>query len=154
MLALELGVQIALTSAEGIDEARLRRVVEGTLSFCGVSSPVELGVLIADDEEMRKLNRTYRGRDETTDVLSFGMGGEDFILPPDGIRHLGEVIISYPQAVRQSREMGHSVEKELMLLVIHGVLHLLGYDDEEPEAEQRMREAGENISRRLNSATD
>jgi probable rRNA maturation factor len=154
MLTLELGVQIALPSAEGIDEARLRRAVEETLSQCGVASPVELGVLIAGDEEMRRLNRTYRGRDETTDVLSFGMGGEDFILPPDGVRHLGEVIVSYPQAVRQAREMGHPVEKELMLLVIHGVLHLLGYNGEEPEAERRMREMEGKISRRMDNASD
>ena len=63
-----------------------------------------------------------------------------FIHPPDGVRHLGEVLISYPQAVAQAKEQGHSPERELALLVIHGILHLLGYDHEEPEQEEKMKQ--------------
>jgi probable rRNA maturation factor len=63
----------------------------------------------------------------------------DFVSPPDNITHLGEVIISYPQAVEQAKEQGHSTEQELALLIIHGILHLLGYDHEKPEEEARMR---------------
>ena len=62
----------------------------------------------------------------------------NFIVPPDGQRHLGEVIVSYPQAVIQAGEQGHSVNTEVAVLVIHGVLHLLGYEDETPELRERM----------------
>jgi len=62
-----------------------------------------------------------------------------FITPPDGVLHLGEVIIAYPQAVIQAEEHHHPVKREIAILIIHGVLHLLGYDHEEPEAERQMR---------------
>jgi probable rRNA maturation factor len=60
-------------------------------------------------------------------------------MPPDGAVHLGEVIISYPQTFMQAEEHQHPVRKEMTILVIHGVLHLLGYDHDAPEAEERMR---------------
>jgi probable rRNA maturation factor len=65
--------------------------------------------------------------------------GEIFVVPPDGVHHLGEVIVSCPQAVIQAKEHQHSIKKELAILIIHGVLHLLGYDHEEPEQERQMR---------------
>lgn len=116
----------------------------------------EVGLVIAGEERVRELNRNYRGLDEATDVLSFpffkfptstphprGGGLEkaafNFVTPPDGVLHLGEVIVCYPQAARQAQEQGHSLGRELALLVIHGVLHLLGYDHEEPEQEREMR---------------
>ena len=82
--------------------------------------------------------------DSTTDVIAFalferGTRAEPFITPPDDVIHLGEVIISYPQAKRQAEEQRHHLERELALLVTHGVLHLLGYDHELPEQEQKMR---------------
>jgi probable rRNA maturation factor len=94
---------------------------------------------------VKQLNRDYRGVDEPTDVLAFYMlpqkgADSSFALPPDGITRLGEVIISYPQAVAQAKEQGHSPQRELALLVIHGILHLLGYNHEEPEEESKMRE--------------
>jgi probable rRNA maturation factor len=94
---------------------------------------------------VQQLNRDYRGVDEPTDVIAFYMLPQQdekdsfFALPPDGITRLGEVIISHPQAVEQAREQGHSVDKELALLIIHGVLHLLGYDHEKPEDESKIR---------------
>jgi probable rRNA maturation factor len=78
-------------------------------------------------------------------VLAFYMlpqkgTASSFALPPDGVTRLGEVIISYPQALVQAKDQGHSLERELALLVIHGILHLLGYDHERPEEESKMRE--------------
>ena len=64
---------------------------------------------------------------------------ETFVAPPDRVLHLGEVIISYPQAVIQAEECQHSLKKELAILIIHGVLHLLGYDHDKPEPERKMR---------------
>ncbi|MFQ5471285.1 MAG: rRNA maturation RNase YbeY [Dehalococcoidia bacterium] len=99
----------------------------------------ELGILVTDDEQVRELNRKYAGEDEATDVLSFSLlEGEEFV-SPDGVTRLGEVIISYPTAERQASEAGHSVADEVSHLLVHGILHLLGYDHAEPDDEQKMR---------------
>jgi probable rRNA maturation factor len=88
---------------------------------------------------MRRLNRQYAGDDHPTDVLSFSLReGEEFIAP-DGPAPLGEVIISYPTALRQAEEAGHPVEDEVAHLLVHGILHLLGYDHAEVGDEERMR---------------
>jgi len=68
-----------------------------------------------------------------------------FVMPPDGVSHLGEVIISYPQAVAQAEEQRHSVQREIAILIIHGVLHLLGYEHDKPEEEKEMRALQEKI---------
>jgi probable rRNA maturation factor len=110
-----------------------------------VALPYEVSLVFTDSETVQQLNRDYRGVDEPTDVLAFHMlpqkeVDDSFMLPPDGVTRLGEVIISYPQAVKQAKKQGHSPERELALLIIHGILHLLGYDHEEPEEESKMRE--------------
>lgn len=95
---------------------------------------------------MRDLNRTQRGLDEPTDVLSFPLRdptGLRFVLPPDQPIHLGDVVVSYPRALQQAHESGHSLQRELSYLVAHGVLHLLGYDHEVESDRKRMREREE-----------
>jgi probable rRNA maturation factor len=128
-----------------LDENWVRKIVRQVLKVEGVPSPYEVSLVFTDSETVQQLNRDYRGVDDPTDVLAFYMlpqkGSEfSFAVPPDGVTRLGEVIISYPQAVAQAKEQGHSPERELALLIIHGILHLLGYDHEEPEAEHKMRE--------------
>jgi probable rRNA maturation factor len=123
----------------------VKKIVRQVLEAEGVAPPYEVSLVFTDSETVRQLNRDYRGVDEPTDVLAFYMllhkgADSSFALPPDGVTRLGEVIISYPQAVAQAKEQGHSPERELALLVIHGILHLLGYDHEEPEEESKMRE--------------
>jgi probable rRNA maturation factor len=86
-----------------------------------------VAIVLAGDTTVRRLNRDFRGKDKTTDVLAFPAGGDAF---PDGTRPLGEIVVSVPQAVRQAKEQGHSVAREIRLLVLHGYLHLLGYDHE------------------------
>jgi len=112
----------------------------------GVDSTAELGLVIVGQERIRRLNLSYLGKDEPTDVLAFSMLPEQsrgdlapFVVPPDGIKHLGEVIISYPQAVIQAEEHRHPVEREIAILIIHGLLHLLGYEHDKPELEPEMR---------------
>ncbi len=129
-----------------LDASWLESVAEKVLVARGVSSGAELGLVITGQEKVRQLNLSYLGKDEPTDVLAFAMipeppGGDlvPFVLPPDGIKHLGEVIISYPQAVIQSEEHHHSVKREIAILIIHGMLHLLGYDHDKPEPEREMR---------------
>ena len=130
---------------QGVDEGWVKKIVRHVLKGEGVASPYEVSLVFTDSETVKQLNRDYRGVDEPTDVLAFYMlpqkgADSSFVLPPDGLTRLGEVIISYPQAVEQAKEQGHPPERELALLVVHGILHLLGYDHEEPEEESKMRE--------------
>ena len=127
-----------------VDEGWARKIAQAVLEAEGVAPPYEVSLVFTDSETVKQLNRDYRGVDEPTDVLAFHMlpqekADSSFALPPDGVTRLGEAIISYPQAVEQAREQKHSTERELALLIINGVLHLLGYDHEEPEAEAKMR---------------
>jgi probable rRNA maturation factor len=127
-----------------IDGGWARKIAQTVLKAEGVASPYEVSLVFTDSETVQQLNRDYRGVDEPTDVLAFYMlpqkeADSSFALPPDDVTRLGEVIISYPQTVEQAKEQGHATEKELALLIIHGMLHLLGYDHEEPEEEVEMR---------------
>ena len=122
----------------------------------------QVSLLLTDDVTVRDLNRKYRGLDEVTDVLSFSAefpgqwegpdqpkvdtqyedevsGNFSFILPPDQVPPLGEVIISCPQAQRQASEKGHVLKQELALLMVHGVLHLVGHDHLEAQDTELMR---------------
>jgi len=126
----------------------LQSVAEQVLVAQEAGADVEMGLVIATKERVQQLNKSYRGKDEPTDVLAFSMlPGEQilgadfppFVIPPDGVLHLGEVIISYPQAVIQAGEHQHSIKKEIAILIIHGVLHLLGYEHDKPEPKHRMR---------------
>lgn len=98
----------------------------------------ELSVLLVNDRRMRELNRDYRGKDKTTDVLSFAMQEGESV--PGEKTLLGDVVISLPVAKRQASEKGHSLEREVTILLIHGILHLLGYDHEQDEREARRME--------------
>lgn len=99
----------------------------------------ELGIVITDDETVRRLNRDYAGEDAPTDVLSFSLEEGEAFAPPDKTRRLGEVVISYPTADRQARDAARPVADEVEHLLVHGILHLLGYDHAEPEEERVMR---------------
>ena len=141
----EIGISIEEKFQNLVGEDWARRIAQQVLRAEGIAPPYEVSLVFTDSETVKQLNRDYRGVDEYTDVLAFYMlpqkgADSSFALPPDGITRLGEVIISYPQAVAQAKEQGHSPEKELALLVIHGILHLLDYDHEEPEEESKMRE--------------
>ena len=125
----------------------LHNIAEKVLTCLNPSPATEMSLVITTQDRIRQLNRDYLKKDQPTDVISFYMtsptqesdtGNPPFILPPDGILHLGEVIISYPQAVIQAKEHKHSVERELTILIIHGILHLLRYEDEKPELKRKM----------------
>ena len=98
----------------------------------------DVAIVLAGDATVRRLNRDFRGKDRTTDVLSFPAGNERL---PDGTRPLGEIVISVAQAARQARARGHSLARELRVLVIHGYLHLLGYDHEVDDGTMMRLEA-------------
>lgn len=99
----------------------------------------ELSVTWVGDAEMKKLNRTYRGKNKTTDVLSFPLlEGRKMTKAPKGPLPLGDVVVSLAQTTRQAKERKVPFEGELALLVVHGILHLLGYDHATKAQEKRM----------------
>ncbi len=151
---MEVNVLIDQEFKSALKKTWLKEIVKETLKREGIDKRVEVGLVITTQERIRQLNRQYRGRDEPTDVLAFSaqeMKGDSppFIQPPDGVRHLGEVVVSYPQALLQAEREHHPVAKEVALLIIHGVLHLLGYEHDEPERERIMKAREEEILNHL-----
>lgn len=128
-----------------VSAAALRRAALYALRAEGAPRDVELSVAVVDDAAIRALNRRYRGEDRATDVLAFPQAAPRRSGP--GLRALrggqggvlGDVVLSAERAAAQAAALGHSTARELALLVIHGVLHLLGYDDTTPAAARRMR---------------
>ena len=102
----------------------------------------DLTIVLTDDAQLHTLNREYLDVDAPTDVLSFPSDETD---PDTGSRYLGDILISVPYAARQSQQAGNSLEAEVQLLTVHGVLHLLGHDHAEPEEKARMWRAQAEI---------
>jgi len=142
-----------------LDSCQVDLVVKNTLQAAGVTEPAILTLLITSDDAIRDLNRQYRQQDKATDVLSFPLldkplvnapvdqlwmtpeGEEEdqaaqegsrpvFMTPPELPTNLGDIVISWPTVLRQASEAGHSSTYELLYLISHGVLHLVGYDDQ------------------------
>ena len=112
-----------------------------------ISPQAEVGVVFADDVYIRELNRDYRGVDAATDVLSFALdeGEEPEVQGGPEESLLGDIVISLETAERQAAEFGHSLEREMAYLTVHGMLHLVGYDHEEEADKAAMRRQEENI---------
>jgi probable rRNA maturation factor len=151
MTSHEINIDIKPLYRKRLTQKWLREVVAITLSTQKINRPVELSLIVTSDEEVHKLNREYRGIDATTDVISFALSENvadtEFVTPPDRISRLGEVIISYPQAVSQARENKQTIKAELAWLVVHGLLHLLGYDHQDDASEAIMRKREDKILR-------
>ncbi|MDY7019336.1 MAG: rRNA maturation RNase YbeY [Chloroflexota bacterium] len=140
----QINIQVEKRFHHLIDKKRIRKIAKNVLKSEGITTSFEASLVFTNAETVQQLNRDYRGVDMPTDVLAFYMlqqqeADSSFIPPPDKTLHLGEIIISYPQAVSQAEEQGHSVQKELALLTIHGLLHLLGYDHKVLDEENKMR---------------
>ena len=127
---------------EGIELASLEALAGRVLAGEGVADGVTLTVLTTGDETLQDLNQRFLGIDAPTDVLAFPEA-EGVPLGPDELRSLGEVAISVPTAMRQAEELGHPLGDELAHLLVHGILHLCGYEHEgggEDAARMRARE--------------
>jgi probable rRNA maturation factor len=111
----------------------------------------ELTIAIEGDAHVQRLNKKYRHIDNTTDVLSFESND---LNPESGLLNLGDIIISYPMAFSQSSTAGHPVLSELQLLIVHGMLHLLGYDHTEPGEKEKMWVVQDNILDQLGVTID
>jgi probable rRNA maturation factor len=123
----------------GLDAGSVERLVQGVLDDLGVEGPCSLAVCLVDDDAIRALNRDHRRIDEVTDVLSFPVDGLD-PLPAGMERELGDVVISLAQARRQALAEGVTELEELRSLVVHGVLHLAGFDHETDAGEMFERQ--------------
>ena len=127
-------VQINTRISPLIDEAFIYHVASATLDILGFEFN-EVSIVLDSDEQIRILNKTYRELDEPTDVLSFSSGEID---PDTGSRYLGDVVISFPRAKAQATEQGHSIKKEMTTLIVHGLLHLAGYDHANTSQEKKL----------------
>jgi len=144
-----------------VEEAWLQTLAGQVLDAEQADKSSELGIVIVGQDEIHRLNRIYLEEDKPTDVISFPLFPEyetalddtgdlpQFVTPPDEEVHLGEVIISYTQAALQAKEHGHSAQREITVLLIHGILHVLGYDHDIPEREQKMKAREADILGRI-----
>ncbi|HLI09493.1 MAG TPA: rRNA maturation RNase YbeY [Ktedonobacteraceae bacterium] len=147
---------------ELLDALPLDQTIERTLQEAGIHKPVMLTLLITSDETIKDMNKQYRQMNKPTDVLSFPLlerplvnapaeqlwqpqeGAEaaqsttPFVTPPELMTNLGDVVISWPTVQQQAAEAGHSAGYELLYLLSHGVLHLVGYDDMSEAGYQAM----------------
>ncbi len=118
----------------------VKRCCSETLYEEGYTGDFEVSLTFTDNEGIREINRKYREIDRETDVLSFPMTdeGEDFTVDPEtGCFMLGDIVISLEKALAQAEEYGHSFKREVAFLAVHSMLHLLGYDHERSEEEER-----------------
>ena len=146
----------AATPWEQPFETIVKNVAHEALTLEQFPSETEISVSIVDDDEMRALNKKYRGIDKTTDVLSFPLCGRADWQGGNGAAWLplGDIVISIHKVYTQAAQYGHSPARELGFLAAHGVLHLLGYDHAEDAAAQTMIAKQEYILCRLNLKRD
>lgn len=132
------------------NEEVIERVCQEAALVYGLGPNAEISILLCHNEYIHELNKQYRDIDRPTDVLSFALneGEEDGYDGPDTAL-LGDIVISLDKVQEQADEYGHSVERELAYLTIHGMLHILGYDHMEPDDKAEMRKEEEFILTRL-----
>lgn len=130
------------------EKSLVRDLLSLGLKSEGITDDCEISVTFVTNEKIQEINREYRGKDKPTDVISFALeeGDEDEpIVGAPTQRVLGDIIISIPKTKEQAEEYGHSFERELGFLAVHGLLHLLGYDHGTEEEEKEMFSKQEGI---------
>jgi probable rRNA maturation factor len=125
--------------------------------LCRLGRPdAEIGLSFFGDRRIQTLNRIYRGKNQPTDVLAFPLAHSKQVKPKRDKNpppsFLGDVVISAPTASRQAREQGHTLHREVAWLIVHGILHLLGYDHEKADEARRMRRKERALLRHLGSS--
>jgi probable rRNA maturation factor len=125
-------------------EKLVKKVLQKGAEIQHIQDSAEISILLCGNGEIHQLNRQYRGVDAPTDVLSFALneGAED---PAEEESVLGDIVISLDRASEQAAEYGHSREREVAYLAVHGFLHILGYDHQQEEEKKEMRQAEEEI---------
>ena len=138
-------VQMGEDVSSLIEAAMVEKAARAALAQQGAGEG-DLTVVLTDDAQLQALNQEYLGIDAPTDVLSFPA---DFVDPDSNQRYYGDILISVARAQAQAEAASHSVEDEILLLIVHGVLHLLGHDHAEEDEKQRMWSAQDEILRGL-----
>ena len=139
-------------NAGPITEEFIGEIVNCALTHLELDRPCEINILYVDNEEIRCINRENRNIDSETDVLSFPLNDWDSPLeinPENGALLLGDVVISLEKAGSQAEEYGHRFQREVGFLLVHSILHLLGYDHMEEEDRLAMRRQEEEILAKL-----
>lgn len=148
--------QIKIKITEGMERIIENSIKKVLLELDIAEDNVEVSIVLTDNESIRDLNNEYRGIDSPTDVLSFPLldGSLEELDQSDFISPLGDIVISMEKVISQAQDYGHSPERELGFLIVHGMLHLLGYDHIEPEDERTMRDMEEKILEKLELTRD
>ena len=141
---MNIEIRIKAKFSARVARARLTRIARKTLRVEKVN--VALTIYVTDDAEIRKMNRAFHGTDAPTDVLAFPLREEGRLIKRP---YIGDVIISYDRARVQARAAGWRIADELELLAVHGILHLLGYDDLTPRKRAKMWKRQEEILGRI-----
>lgn len=131
------------TIDEDIDFTNVNKVCKLVCKKFNINNPV-YNIVIIDNKRIHEINKQYRDKDAETDVISFAFEEVNDV-SYESIRFLGEIYVSYEKCVAQAKEYGHSVDRELCYLVVHGLLHLLGYDHIKEEDKKVMRSLEEEI---------
>ncbi|MGK0554431.1 rRNA maturation RNase YbeY [Macrococcus capreoli] len=138
MLTVDFIDDANLIASQHLDE--IEKLLQFAAAEEGIEEEAEVAVSFVDEAEIQQINKTYRNKDSVTDVISFALEegeDEDFEMP-DAPRVLGDIIICVKRAEEQAEEYGHSFERELGFLSVHGLLHLLGYDHMNEADEKKM----------------
>jgi len=130
-----IDIHIEKEFQDKIQQTLLLETANKTLTHLSLAPNTDLSIQITTDQEIRTLNRKFRQVDHETDVLAFPAG---HINPEDGTPYLGDIIISYPRAQIQAEQRRHATIQEIQLLIIHGLLHLLGFDHVDLEDKRVM----------------
>lgn len=146
--------------SEALSEEETRKLQDALFGLAACETPLAFELIIVSEEQIRTLNRTERGVDRVTDVLSFPsmefMRGEEIVsaehgeeIDEEGNLFTGSIAVCEKRAREQAEEYGHPYERELFYLTVHGVLHCLGYDHETEEDKREMREKEESVMAKL-----
>ena len=142
-------IDVANLTRGDLDEGFVRKAIEKTLQYLEIKGTISLGVAFVGRERMRKLNKDFRGKDQATDVLSFARGGK-FVVPANEGEYAGEIIVCVSVVKNQAKSAGVSFQRELAHILIHGTLHLFGYEHEKSQKDtEKMHATEEEIMKRL-----
>lgn len=149
-----MNIEIQNEAQYTVDEKRLCEAAQTVLAQHDADPDSAISVVIGDDAQITALNQQFRGIDAPTDVLSFPAEALPNELRGDEPPYLGDLVIAYPYALAQAEREGHAPDDSLALLVVHGTLHLLGYDHDTPENRAVMWTAQEKALRQLGISPD
>jgi len=144
-------LSISNLTQQKIDEGFFENIVQTFAKVMKIKEPVEISLVLVGPGRIKKLNYQYRKKNRVTDVLSFPyqLTKKEFVESPDKIKQLGEIVICLARVKKQAKRLERDFRKELALVFVHGLLHLLGYDHQSKEQAEKMKEMEERILKEL-----